>query len=69
MSKRVSERQRWVQIFVLGKPIANVEGAAYAERKHEQLYAVADAFAKVGRVIRVEPSQHGSGLVFKARRA
>lgn len=69
MAKRISERARWTQIYFLSEPGVSEQSAAYAKQKHGELRAVVEAFEKVGRVVRVEVSQHGSGLIFKARRA
>lgn len=69
MSKRVSERQRWVEIFLLPEPSSAENAATYARTKHGEARAVLEAFQKVGRVVRVEPAKYGNGIALKARRA
>jgi hypothetical protein len=64
MSKKLSERQRWVKLrqfqFYEGNSVA------YAAHEFDQLHAVVHAFEQVGRVVRLETN--GSALVLKARR-
>lgn len=68
MSKPRSERSRWTTVYTLGRPHETLK-VEIAQTAHDELLAVAKAFAAVGRVIRVEPAKYGTGLVFKARRA
>lgn len=64
-----SERQRWVEVFRISEPSPD-SAAGHARSQHQQAMAIIRAFAKVGRVVRVEPDANGySSIVLKARRA
>jgi hypothetical protein len=67
MTKRISERQRWVQVARLPLPGQghNVQGII---ERHNETLSVLIAFAKVGRVVRAERDQYG-GIILKARKA
>lgn len=68
MTRRRSERSRWTQVFFIGEPDEST-AAAYTRAEYQKARAIIVAFSKLGRVVRVEPSEHGAGLVFKARKA
>ena len=66
MSKPRSERSRWTQVFVLPYPSGSVENA---QAHHDQALAVVRAFARVGRVVRLEANDYSKTLILKARKA
>ena len=64
VSRKRSERQRWVRIRGFRFRDENVP--VYAAREFEQLYAVVNAFQTVGRVVRL--CAEAGALVLRARR-
>ena len=67
MSKKLSERQRWVTVVVLGKAYFTTDAIPDARHAHERVQAVLEAFAKIGRIVRAEVC--GDAIAFKARRS
>lgn len=64
-TRKRSERSRWVQIFALCEPNkANTDG--FAQHEHQKAQAVVRAFARVGRVVRVDVENNL--LIFRARK-
>lgn len=66
MTKRMSERQRWVEVFRFYEP-APENANGFARKQHETMIGIITAFTKVGRVVRAE--RDGSALILKARKA
>lgn len=64
MSTKRSERQRWVRLYAFSIHKANNQEWSAAAFDHA--FNVVAAFAKIGRVVRVETD--GVLLVLKARR-
>ncbi len=67
MTKKISERQRWVTVFTLGKALYLTEGVRDSRHSHERAQAVLSALASIGKVVRAEVC--GDAIVFKARRS
>lgn len=64
MSKRIAERQRWVKLFAF--EINAMNNGSWNETAFRHALHIVEAFAKIGRVVRVEAEDEL--LVLRARR-
>jgi hypothetical protein len=68
MTKRISERQRWVHLIYVGIPSEGLNTNGIRQKMLEAS-AIVEAFEKVGRVVRIERAKSSSGFVLKARKS
>ena len=64
MSKRISERQRWVRLYAFS--IRKTNNPEWSAAAYDHAQHIVSAFAKIGRIVRLE-TESGM-LVLKARR-
>lgn len=68
MTKRISERQRWVQLAYIAIPSEGLNTTGIRQRLLE-VSAIVESFEKVGRVVRIERAKGSLGFILKARKA